>query len=250
MAPLKVLCLREKLSVIKERETNSLSERQLAQKFGTSRSQIHRIIKCKSKIRELSKKPLLKRKHIIRKRIESFPFTYPLFLPAYQASFWYILANLRFEEIDKGVLKWFCSARGHNIPVSGKILQEKALVIAKAIDESTTFTASNGWLHKFVQRHEIKFKTLAGQGAAVDQVVVSDWKNGLHEIIEKYSAENIFNIDETGLFYKQTPKKSYTLCNETGQGGASSKLRLTVALLANWAGIKETPIIIGNAKRP
>lgn len=34
------------------------------------------------------------------------------------------------------------------------------------------------------------------------------------------------------------------------QGDKNSKLRLTVALLANFAGQKEPPIVIGNAARP
>lgn len=130
------------------------------------------------------------------------------------------------------VLTWFCNARSRNIPVNGPLLQQKALMIARTIDKSTIFVATNGWPHKFIGRNEIKFKALSGQGASVDQNVVIDWKNGLH-IIEGFSPENIYNIDETGLFYKQTPNKSYVLCNQQGHGGTSSKLRLTVALLAS-----------------
>lgn len=72
----------------------------------------------------------------------------------------------------------------------------------------------------------------------------------MSNVIEQYSPNDIYNIDETGLFYKQTPNKSYVPCNDSSKGGINSKVRLTVALFANWAGQKENPIIIGNAKRP
>lgn len=62
----KELSIGEKLKVIKERETVSISERELARKFGISKSQVHRILKNKEKIRQLSKKTFCKRKRARR----------------------------------------------------------------------------------------------------------------------------------------------------------------------------------------
>lgn len=99
-------------------------------------------------------------------------------------------------------------------------------------------------------RHLITFKTLSGEGAGVDVIAVESWKADVANICRGYAPENIYDFDESGLFYKSTPKKSYVLSSEMAQGDKNSKLRLTVGLLANFAGQKEPPIIIGNAAKP
>lgn len=157
-------------------------------------------------------------------------------------------AALKYDDVDQGTFTWFCIARSFNIPVSGPLIQAKAL--ARAINPETTFTASNGWLKKFLRRHEIVFRIISGEGAETDSTIVADWLTKLPEIHASYKPEDIFNIDETGLFYRQTPRKSYVEMKDSCIGGKQSKLRLTVCLFTNMVGQKEPPIVIGNAKRP
>ena len=52
-----------------------------------------------------------------------------------------------YEELDKVVWEWFTRARATNIPVSGKLIQERALMYAGELGHAN-FTASNGWLEK------------------------------------------------------------------------------------------------------
>ncbi|KAG8235570.1 hypothetical protein J437_LFUL013120, partial [Ladona fulva] len=47
-------------------------------------------------------------------------------------------------EIDATVFEWFCTTRQRSIPISGPILQEKALAVAKKL-QCPDFKASNGW---------------------------------------------------------------------------------------------------------
>lgn len=130
------------------------------------------------------------------------------------------------------------------------MLKEKALQIAEATGEGEDFKASNGWVDKFRKRHQIQFRVLSGEGASVNQITVEEWKKSLPVILEGYSASEIYNVDETGLFYEAFPKKSLVLKGETCQGGKNSKTRFTVCFTVNLAGEKEPPIIIGQAKRP
>ena len=50
-----------------------------------------------------------------------------------------------YAEVNDMVYKWYCLARQRCIPVSGPLLQEEVLQIAKRIDPNTTFKASIGW---------------------------------------------------------------------------------------------------------
>lgn len=71
------------------------------------------------------------------------------------------------------------------------------------------FKASDHWLENFKKRHGIKFRTEQGEAAAVDQEVVATFQQTvLQEALKKYSADDVFNTDETGLFWRLMPNKT------------------------------------------
>ncbi|KAH6947713.1 hypothetical protein HPB50_020793 [Hyalomma asiaticum] len=59
------------------------------------------------------------------------------------------------EELDKAVFAWFCETRTKNIPISGSMIQQKALNYACVLGITENFKVSAGWLNRFKQRHEI-----------------------------------------------------------------------------------------------
>lgn len=143
---------------------------------------------------------------------------------------------------------WFCNARAYKLRISHAIMRSKAQQIAKLLDPETKFSASNGWLDKFIKRHDVSSKTLSGEGASVNQNTVDGWYKQMDEICQGYDLKDIFNIDETGLFYESKPKRSYVELNDPCLNVKESKKRLTICLFTNALGSKEHPIIIGNAK--
>lgn len=71
------------------------------------------------------------------------------------------------------------------------------------------FKASDGWLQNFKVRHDVKFRTEQGEAAAIDLEKVEDWRQEvLTDALSKYSADDVFNADETGLFWKLMPNKT------------------------------------------
>lgn len=74
----------------------------------------------------------------------------------------------RNEEIDNRLLDWFRKARSKNMPITGPMLQEKAMQIAQGLDISQDeFKASNGWLDRFKSRNGIKAKFISGEAGDV-----------------------------------------------------------------------------------
>ena len=111
-----------------------------------------------------------------------------------------------------------------------------------------TFKASNGWLDKFKNRHCITFRSISGESAQVDPGTVEEWKNRLPSLINCYAEHDVYNADETGLFFKLLPDRSMVLPKESCNGGKQSKERYTVLLCANWSGThKLKPLVIGKS---
>ncbi|GLV46677.1 cag, partial [Carabus blaptoides fortunei] len=87
----------------------------------------------------------------------------------------------------------------------------------KEIDESlghSTFSACSGWLNKFRIRHNISFKAISGEGAAVIAEDVSSILEKCPSLIKGYSPRDIYNADETGLYFRALPNKTLTFKKE------------------------------------
>ena len=65
-----------------------------------------------------------------------------------------------------------------------------------------------------------------------------------------YELKDIWNADETGLFWHALPDKSLSVSKGRCKGGKYAKQRITVLLIANALGEKETPVIIGHSQKP
>ena len=153
------------------------------------------------------------------------------------------------ERINELMYEWFKTARSKNIPVSGSLLKEKALLFAAELN-NTSFKASNGWLESFRQRHGIKFNVLSGESADVDEGLATGWKERPPTLCEGYQPQDIFNVDESGFFYRALPEKSLTLKGEQCKGGEKSKERLTAMFCCSLTGEKLKPLIIGKSEHP
>ena len=143
------------------------------------------------------------------------------------------------------------SKRTEYLPVSGNLIKEKALKLAELM-HIPDFIASDGWLDNFRKRHGITFKTVQGEAEAVNLQSLLDWKQQvLQPLLRQFSADDVFNLDETGLFWQLLPNKTLSFRRERCTGGKKSKQRITLLVGANMSGTKKFPLLaIGKSKRP
>ena len=82
--------------------------------------------------------------------------------------------------------------------------------------------------------------------------MLSHWKKTLPDILTRYNASDIYNVDESDLFYQCLPNKTFTLSAEKASRGIKeSKQRLTMLIGANMSGEnKLDPLIIGKSANP
>ena len=79
---------------------------------------------------------------------------------------------------------------------------------------------------------------------------MESWRERLPEILQGYSAENIWNLDETGCFWRAFPEHGFGKKGSLCKGGKKVKQRFTITFIANAAGEKESAIVIWKAEKP
>ena len=73
----------------------------------------------------------------------------------------------------------------------------------------------------------------------------------LPTILANYSLDNIYNADETGIFFRVLPNKSLIFKGEKCHGGNSNKERITALICSNASGKDKLPLlIIGKSLKP
>ena len=155
------------------------------------------------------------------------------------------------KDLDTAVLKWFKHVRDKNVPINGKIVQEKALQYAEEL-EIDNFHASDGWLDRWKKRNSIAFKVVAGESASVSEEMVAPWiETTLPTILSQFKPEDIYNVDECGLFYQALPNRTLHLSKEKCHGGKQSKVRIIVLCGANAVVGNKLPLFVfGKSKQP
>nr|XP_032514790.1 tigger transposable element-derived protein 4-like [Danaus plexippus plexippus] len=153
-----------------------------------------------------------------------------------------------FPHIEKCLLEWIKQTLDKNIPLDGLLLKEKSKEIATKLGIQN-FSASNGWLEGSKRRHDIAFKKAAGESKSVDQGVCNHWAKDLLNLLEGNEPDDIYNADETALFFKLLPDKTFTFKGEKCHGGKQSKERL-ISPVCKHEWYAQTPLlIIGKSKR-
>jgi hypothetical protein len=95
------------------------------------------------------------------------------------------------------------------------LIQEKALSLFEDLKRkhgervgSHTFISSHGWFQRFKVHAKLHNIKVIGEAASADTVATTEFPKTLAEIIknEDYLPQQIFNVDETGLFWKKNAR--------------------------------------------
>ena len=222
------LTLDKKVEVIKTVEKNpGINSRSLAMMFDCGKTQIGKILKDKVSILALYESNRSGR----RVHTSVAP------------------RSSEYSEINEALYSWYLLATSKNIFPMGPQLVEKAGQIAQQLGKSS-FKGSNGWLEKWKKRYNLKQLKISGESGDVRGETVDSWKERLPEIIAGYDKDNIWNMDETGVFFKALPDRGFGVKGKECRGGKKSKQRVTIAFFVTASGKKEKPIFIWKSENP
>ena len=172
----------------------------------------------------------------------------------------------KFPDIDEALYEFVQIARGAKLPLSGSVLRCRALQIRDIllkkdhthaqINRLKSFSASPAWVTSITRKHSLRSVRLHGKGGSASVRDVSTGICRLREHLADFDEEFIFNMDETGLFFKLFQKKTYVLSYEDrdklrGTKHMKAKARVSLYVCTNATGKLKVPIsIIGTAQNP
>lgn len=124
------------------------------------------------------------------------------------------------ETMEKALIIWIEDQTLKRIPIDTNAITNKALRIyakiknqlpstSSAEKQKPSFSASHGWFERFKQRHSLHNLKLKGELASGDVNAAKEYPEKLAEIIaaNSYTPDQVFNADESGLFWKKNTKE-------------------------------------------
>jgi hypothetical protein len=163
----------------------------------------------------------------------------------------------QFIELEDMLYIWIDSMRHAKLHVSPSLAIAKAKIIASTLSIfDSDFKASWQWLSHFRTRRGLQKMLLHGEGAEVDKndpELLSALEE-LYSIIVQYDPKNVYNMDETGLFFRLLPRYSILMPNEDSSSTRSKKKtkdRVFLIVCANACRTHKIPcVMIGKTKEP
>lgn len=229
--------LKTKIEIITRIETGEITQAQAPSLYQVDASTVSRILKHKDKLR--SRAAAVGQEAVKKVRVREG----------------------KFAAVDLLVYEWLTFMRSifneTKLPISAMMLKLQAKKYAKEVGiGEKNFSASNGWLDRWRKRFGVTSLNLHGEGGDVDWEKIKDEMEMLKSLLKNYDLENIYNMDETGLFFRCFPKRSYIGKDENenelrGSKKMVDKSRVTLVVCTNTTGSHKLPILmIGKAKQP
>ena len=110
---------------------------------------------------------------------------------------------------------------------TGQSLTSASSATSDSTPRGRGFTASKGWFDKFQKRYGIRNVPLNGEVASADtdaarRYVEDEFPKLINE--DGYQPEQVFDMDETGLFWKRMPSRTFLFKDEVKRPGFKAYL--------------------------
>lgn len=161
------------------------------------------------------------------------------------------------ETMERLLHVWLEDQSQRNVPLSITVIQEKAKSLFDDLQreqgessQTAKFSASKGWFVRFKERHCLPHFKMSSAAPGKEDVYPEILKSIIQE--GEYTPQQVFNVDETGLYWKRMPERTFISVEEKAEPGfKSSKDRLMLLLGGNAAGdFKLKPLLVYHSENP
>lgn len=160
------------------------------------------------------------------------------------------IRQVEFPDVDRALQMWILQKQGRNLRLTGDVIKEKARDFAVTFGHPRDFMSlSNGWLESLKSRMGLRQHWYHGEAASAPIDSLAGEVTRMRSLVRPWDPRDVFNFDETALFFCLAPDKGLATCQLSGL--KADKVRITVAFCANMDGSEKLPpTIIGHARRP
>jgi hypothetical protein len=167
--------------------------------------------------------------------------------------------------IEQVLFYWLHDQRKKNIHVTGEMPKEAdhfaCTVLCDLRDDSgntvseVPLSFSAWWFDSFMKQNRISYCQLQEKAGSVDLDAIEPELDKIRKLCAKYTTDNIFNCDETGMYVKELDTKSYTTPLSKSGAKAFRDCKVSILFCINASGtslaLAKTkpslrPYVIGN----
>lgn len=167
-----------------------------------------------------------------------------------------MLHTSSFSRSNKLYLESVISAQA--LKIKQRLLEEhnkKPFLTESEVTAMTSFQDSDSWAGKVARESGWRSKALHGEAGGVDVAEVEPQMAAIRAKIKQFDPNYVYNMDETGLFFKVLPNLSYVKQEDVktvrGTKLMKAKDRVTLYVTTNATGTDKVPLsLIGKSKNP
>lgn len=157
--------------------------------------------------------------------------------------------------LETQLFHWIVDQQNNRRNINGPLLRTQARKLQDMANERLpaeqrfSMTFSDGWLSNFNRRWGLRVFRSYGEGGDADLEAVRNELPLIKEKVRQYQPKDIFNCDESGLFYKMAPDK--TIAQHRLPGRKKQKDRITFMPCCNSDGSEKFEVMfIGKSQQP
>ena len=134
----------------------------------------------------------------------------------------------KYQKINYILYLWYQKCCGSNIYPNVPMLKEEAMAIKESLQDSNLdqSRASKGILDKWKSDYAIKERRTVSAAEDVAEETITSWMERILQLTEGYSSGNIWNMDESGCFFKALSNKGPVQKGKEAKGGKKIQTKI------------------------
>ena len=157
------------------------------------------------------------------------------------------------EHLNEALKVWYNDLERKKAPLNDLVITEKARRLGNELEEKGLelpehFNYSPSWLLNFKRDNSISLQVSHGESGSADQSSVRNARVIVPQLVLIFGLLNMFNADETGLYWRRLPNAS--LATARREGKKLNKSRYTLMVTVGATGDKMPLLIVATAMKP
>lgn len=148
----------------------------------------------------------------------------------------------KWHKLEEALWLWTSTIIDNGYTLTGDAILAKARDYAQRLGINE-FRGTDGWLTKYKKRHELREVVKHGEaGSGPCEDYLETEREKLRRELDEYNLDDIYNADETGLFWAMEPCR--VISNRRLSGNKKNKNKVSILLTTNASGTDKLPPLL------